>query len=107
MQRRENMENCPNCKEELDGDPNECPYCFYKIKSRDNKNPQLQQNHMVLKLLGKVDENYYELQNYWNNKKDGNFSDFANNTIKDENIKKELNRLFLKKKIINTFLLHI
>lgn len=40
---------------------------------------------MVLKLLRKVDVNYYELQESWKNKTDGNFSDFDERII--ENVK--------------------
>ena len=36
---------------------------------------------MVLKLLGKVDRNYYNLQNEWTNKKNGNFQDFHGRNI--------------------------
>jgi len=36
---------------------------------------------MVLKLLGRVPTDYYELQEAWKNKTDGNFRDFDNRTI--------------------------
>jgi hypothetical protein len=36
---------------------------------------------MVLKLLGKVPGSYYELQNPWKEKADGNFKDFDGKTI--------------------------
>jgi len=38
---------------------------------------------MVLKLLGKVDINYYDLQNDWDNKSDGSFGNFNGKTIKN------------------------
>lgn len=37
---------------------------------------------MVLKLLGKVNSDYYELQDNWRNNSLGNFKYFDNNTIK-------------------------
>src|SRR5271168_4875824 len=36
---------------------------------------------MVLKLLGREPESYYELQESWKNKADGTFGDFDNKTI--------------------------
>lgn len=36
---------------------------------------------MVLKLLGKVSVDYYELQREWDNRKDGSFEDFDGRTI--------------------------
>jgi len=36
---------------------------------------------MVLKLLGKVNSDYYDLQNAWRNNTNGNFSNFDNKTI--------------------------
>jgi len=38
---------------------------------------------MVLKLLGKVGIDYYDLQESWKNKANGNFSDFDGKTIKN------------------------
>ncbi len=37
---------------------------------------------MVLKLLGRVQSDYYELQNPWKEKADGNFRDFDGKTLK-------------------------
>ena len=43
---------------------------------------------MILKLLGKVNVNYYELQESRKNKTDGNFSDFDGKTIKNIRFRK-------------------
>ena len=37
---------------------------------------------MILKLLGKVDISFYDLQNNWGNKSDGSFGDFNGKTIR-------------------------
>jgi hypothetical protein len=36
---------------------------------------------IVLKLLGRVDTNYYELQNEWDNREDGSFKDFDERVV--------------------------
>jgi len=36
---------------------------------------------MILKMLGKVNENYYELQDFWKNKTNGSFADFDGKTV--------------------------
>jgi len=43
---------------------------------------------MVLKLLQKVGSDFYELQDNWKEKKDGNFSDFDGTTIRGLRFKK-------------------
>ncbi|MCK4224867.1 MAG: hypothetical protein KAX39_06780 [candidate division Zixibacteria bacterium] len=47
---------------------------------------------MILKLLGKVHIDYYDLQDEWNNKADGSFANFDKKTIYDVTFHREFNQ---------------